>query len=162
MGLTEEITETEIPSSGYINSPVYTILNAVSSVSQISLTGITDVVNYNSLNFSIDNKIEAAKAIGTLGAVDLAAFTLDVMGDINIYFESKDIYDAYKGATAFVIDLVLQDTSGHYIGIHFPNCKFETLETPIDGKDNFFMAKGTFRALRDTTLNKMISFTFME
>jgi len=40
-----------------------------------------------------------------------------------------------------------------------PKCKFESLDTPIAGKDSFLMQSGSFKALRDATSNYMIKLT---
>ena len=39
-----------------------------------------------------------------------------------------------------------------------PFCKFETMEEPIPGKDQFLFQNGTFRALRDPVLDYMVQF----
>jgi hypothetical protein len=44
----------------------------------------------------------------------------------------------------------------------FPKCKFETLEAPVPGKDEFLFANGTWRALRDATDDYMVQFTFID
>jgi len=161
VGLNEEITEVEIVGSTYVDTPDYKIMNAVSSVSKISAGSLVSA-NYESLTIAMTNNIEGAKAIGTLGAIDLAAFTFETTGDISLYFEDYTIYETYKTAQSFELDLVFQDSDGHMIGIHMPKCKFETLESPIDGKDSFFMASGTYRGLRDADLDKVVSFSFMD
>ena len=157
MGLTEEITETEIAGSTYNNPPSYSLMNSTSSVTNINLGGLTGTSTFSTLNLMINNNINAAKGIGTLGAVDLAAFTLDVMGEVTLYFESKSLYDFYKASNSFTARFALQDGDGNQIVMALPKCKFENLETPIDGRDNFFMANGTLRGLRDATANHMIS-----
>jgi len=150
VGLTEDVTETAIAGQTKVDAPAYTLMNSVSSLA-ITSTGLTAGTSFQTLNLTIDNNINAAKAIGTLGAVDLASFTLNVTADITIYFEDKEAYDKYLQSTSFSVTATATDGSGNVIVVYMPYCKFETLETPIPGKDNFFVLSGSLRALRDPT-----------
>jgi len=80
---------------------------------------------------------------------------------MNIYFEDIAIYTAYKNSNSFSVGVVYEDGDGNRIAISMPYCKFESLDTPIDGKDAFFMANGTVRGLRDPVNNYMVQFSFM-
>lgn len=161
MGLTSEGTDTAIAGETFTEVPSYDIMNSVSSVASIDITGLPASTEFSSLNLSVDNQINVAKAIGTLGAVDLASFSLNVTADVEIYFEDTTVYNLYKNATEFSVALTLQDATGNNIIIYMPKCKFEELSEPVDGKDNFLMESGSLRALRDATTDMMIQMTFI-
>lgn len=150
VGLTEDVTETAEAGQSKVDTVAHTLMNSVSSLA-LESSGLAAGTSFQNLNLTIDNNINAAKAIGTLGAVDLASFTLNVTADLTIYFEDKTAYDKYLQSTSFSVTATATDGNNNVIVISMPNCKFETLESPVPGKDNFFMLNGSLRALRDPT-----------
>lgn len=161
IGLTEEPrTSVLTGEQADIPTPAYSIMNSVSSVGVIQISGVTlGSCTFSNLDLTIDNQINAAKAIGTLGACDLAAFSLMVSGNTEVYFNNLDLYNKFKNAESFSVTIILKDGDGNVIGANIPKCKFETLETPVSGKDAFLMQSGTLAGLRDDTGNYMVKFT---
>jgi len=159
-GRTEEATESEIASSTYPDYPAYTLMNAVNSVAEIIVEGLAATTSFSTMNLAITNNTTAAKAIGTLGAVDVADFGFEVTADIDMYFEDLIAYNKFIDSESFSVTFVLEDGDGNRLQVYMPKCKFETLEVPVDGKDNFLMLGGSLRALRDATLEYMIQFSF--
>lgn len=160
VGSTSEGTATAIAGESITDVPAYDIMNSVSSITDIAISGLPAGVEFKTLNLTIDNQINQAEAIGTLGAVDLVPFSLQITGDIELYFEDTTVYNLYKNSTSFSVAFTLQDTSGNQIVMYLPKCKFEELSVPVDGKDNFLMETGSLRALRDTTTDMMVQFSF--
>jgi len=140
----------------------YTIMNSVQSLGNISITGLAADTCFSTLNLTVNNNVNQAKCIGTLGAHDLASFTLDITADIELYFEDIVTYNLYKNSSSFSLSFQLTDGIGNVMVVTLPACKFETLDSPIDGKDNFYMLTGSMRALRDTTTDCMIQFDFLD
>lgn len=140
----------------------YNLMNSVSSITSITATGLPATAEFSSLNLTVDNQINAAKAIGTLGAADLAPFSLQITADIELYFEDLSLYDIYKASTEFALSFTLEDAASNpnIIVVDLPKCKFSELSEPIDGKDAFLMETGSLTALRDATNNYMIQFCF--
>jgi len=161
VGLTEEARSTPLTGEqADIETPAYTIMNSVSSVGVIRVGGVTlGSCTFSSLDLTIDNQINAAKAIGTLGACDLAAFSLMVTGNTEVYFNNLDLYNKFLAASSFDITIILTDGDGNSIGLNIPKCKFETLDTPVSGKDAFLMQSGTLKGLRDADGDYMIKFS---
>ncbi len=161
IGMTEEVRSTPLTGEGADNPvPSYSILNAVSSIAVIRISGIVGgTATFSTLDLNIDNKIAPAKSIGKLGAGALAAYSLDVNGSTEVYFDNLDLYNKFVAATSFGVTIILTDGDGNSIGIDMPYCKFESLDTPISGKDAFLMQSGSFKALRDPTLDYMIKFS---
>jgi len=158
VGLTEEARTTILTGENADTpTPAYSIMNSVSSVGVINIAGVS--ATFSSIDITIDNQINAAKAIGTLGAVDLAAFSLNVTANAEVYFSDLDLYNKFLAAQSFSVTLIMTDIDGNTIGINLPKCKFETLDTPISGKDAFLMQSGTIKALRDVTGDYMVKIT---
>lgn len=160
VGLTEEVTETPIAGQTYSEVSNYALMNSVSSVASVSLGGLPATTKFQSVNLSINNNINAAKQIGVLGAASLASYTLEVMAEISIYFEDIIAYTTFKNAGSFSVAMHLQDSDGNNLFITMPKCKFESLDSPVEGKDNFLMLSGSFRALRDAGEDATIRFDF--
>ncbi len=161
MGLTEE-TRTTVLTGETADSPVpaYSILNAVSSIGVIRIGGVTlGTCSFASLDLTVDNQINSAKAIGTLGACELAAYSLMVTGSTEVYFADLALYNKFVAATDFSVTIILTDGLNNTIGIDIPKCKFESLDTPISGKDAFLMQSGSFKGLRDAVNDYMIKFS---
>lgn len=161
VGLTEE-TRTSVLTGEQadIDTPAYSIMNSVTSVGVIRISGVTlGLCNFASMDLTIDNQINAAKSIGVLGACDLAAYSVQITGSTEVYFANLDLYNKFLDSESFSVTVIVTDTDGNTIGIDMPKCKFETLETPISGKDAFLMQSGSFKALRDATLDYMIKFS---
>lgn len=162
VGLKETATTTEKSGSIYENPPSYTLMNSVSSVTAIDLGGASASTEFSNMNITVNNNINQAKAIGTLGAAALAAFTLEITADTTVYFEDVTLYNKYLTAQSFYVDITLKDGDGNYIVISMPKAKFESLDAPIDGKDNFMMQNGSLRALRDANENYMMQIAFID
>lgn len=162
LGLTETATITELTGSVYANPRNYSLMNSVSSVTAIDFGGASATTEFSNMNISVNNNINQAKAIGTLGAAALAAFTLEVTSDSTIFFEDTTIYNNYLQSNAFYVDITLRDGDGNYIVVSMPKAKFETLDAPIDGKDAFMMQNGSLKALRDAVENYTIQFALID
>jgi len=161
VGLTEEARDTPLTGeTADTATPAYSIMNSVTSVGVIRIGGATlGSCSFSSLDLTIDNQINASKSIGTLGACDLAAFSLNVSANAEVYFNNLDLYNNFLNATSFDITIILTDGDGNTIGLNIPKCKFETLDTPISGKDAFLMQSGTIKGLRDATADYMVKIT---
>ena len=155
-----EVTGTDgttipITSQSFTDPPAYTVLNSVSNV-VTSITGLPANTEYETLSLTVNNNTTGAKAIGTLGSVDIADFTLEVTADITLYFQDLAAYNLFLQSGNFAIVTTLTDSAGNILEITLPWCKFETLDVPIEGRDAFLMLDGSFRALRDPGNNYMI------
>ncbi len=162
IGREEEATITAKAGQTLTDVASYALLNAVSSITSIDLEGLPADTEFSTLNLTIDNNINRAKAIGTLGAVDMASFTLNVTAEITMYFNDLTTYQFYLAADPFYLAFTLTDGDGNILIVTLPKCKFEKLDSPIEGKDNFLMLNGSLRALRDATTNCTVQFEFYD
>jgi hypothetical protein len=162
VGLTETETGTPVAGQSYADADPNLLMNSVTSVAKIGIGGTTAPAKFSNFNLSVNNNVTPAKQIGVLGAADLASFTLEITADISIYFENLEVYQKYKQSSEVWVDVVLNDADGNTLGIYLPKAKFETLETPIEGKDTFLMLEGSLRGLRHGTDNFMIQFDLID
>jgi len=163
MGLTEEATATAIAGETEVAVADYSIMNAVSSVGAIYLEGVSlGTCSFQSLDLTYDNQITAAKSIGVLGACETASFSVQITGSVEVYFKDLSLYNKFLNAESFGVTIILTDGNGNSMGMNMPKCKFETLDTPISGKDQFLMQSGSFRALRDATDDYMFKLSLID
>ncbi|WP_373081178.1 phage tail tube protein [Zhongshania sp.] len=165
MGLTEQATDTAIAGQTVAAIPAYKIMNSVSSLSKVDVVkadGTAVGTRYENLTLNIGNNIQAAKQLGTLGAAGLASFTVDVSGEVRLYFQDITVYQSFANSEAFAISLVVEDASGNAIALSLPYVKFENLDKPVEGRDSFFFTNGTFRGLREPTENYTVQIDFFD
>ena len=168
IGLTETAQDTEYSGGAgqggtptYTDVPAYSLMNAVSSITEIDLGGLSASTEFQNMNLTINNNMTPAKAIGTLGAAAISPFTLEISADTTVYFEDSVIYNKYLNAESFYVDVRLQDGDGNVIVMSLPKAKFSELAVPVDGKDNFMLQNGSITALRDAAENYMVQFAFI-
>lgn len=164
VGLTEDATDTEYVGGTptYDDPPAYTIMNSVSSISKIDLGGLSAGTEFSNFGLTINNNLNPAKAIGTLGAAAIAPFTLDITADTTVFFEDTVIYNQYINSGSFYVDIQLVDGDGNTLVIGLPKVKFSELAVPVDGKDSFLMQSGSVTALRDQDNNYMVQIAFLD
>jgi len=152
VGLTEEVTEIAKTGQSFVDVPDYSLMNSVTSVAALLVEGLPADTEFSSFNLTYNNNINRAKAIGTLGSVSLASFTLEAKASVSVYFEDTTTYNYYANSTEFAVTLVTRDVDNNYYVFRFPKCKFESLDSLVPGMDNFYMLNGSLVALQDETL----------
>ncbi len=152
VGLSEEVTETAKAGQSFVDVPAYSLMNSVTSVAALLVDGLPADTEFSSFSLTYSNNINRAKAIGTLGSVSLSSFTLEAKASVSVYFEDTTTYNYYANSTEFAVTLVTRDNDNNYYVFRFPKCKFESLDSPVSGKDSFYMLNGSLVALQDETL----------
>lgn len=152
LGMTEDVTETIFTDQTSDTAiAAYKLMNSVESLA-FSSTGLQSDIQIESATLTYDNGIIPAKVIGTLGAAQLAAFTLNCTGSLTLFFEDISAYTLFIAGTSFSLSFKFDDEDGNNIVVFLPHCEFTTVESPVPGRDQFFMVNANFEALRDATL----------
>lgn len=151
LGLTEDVTETEIAGSSTTAIPADALMNSVESLA-FSSSGLEADVQVETASLNYDNGITPAKVIGVLGAAALSPFTITATGDLTLYFEDISVYTLFLNGTSFSLSFKFNDQNGNSVVFFLPNCQFTTVEAPVPGRDQFFMINASYEALRDPTL----------
>ena len=112
-------------------------------------------------------KITQHLALAAAILVLTVSYSLMVTGSVEVFFKDLTLYNKFKGSESFSVTIILDDNAsesviGNGIGINMQNCKFETLDTPISGKDAFLKQTGSFKALRDVTNDNMVKVSFID
>jgi len=127
------------------------VLNAVGNVSTIWLDNAVSSSFFNSLTATIANNLRAQDAVGSLPHVGIALGSLDVTGDISLYFEDDTMYSKFIAATAFALSFLLEDVAGNAYLFTLPRVKFETGEVVSSGLDTDVLLDTTWRGILDPT-----------
>lgn len=162
MGTTENATTTGEAGQTFVDPPAYAVMNSVDNILEIAVGGLPTTTCFQTLSLTINNAAEGAKCIGILGASENQDFTWEIMADLEIYFEDLTAYNNFKNSTQFLLSIWLKDSLGSEMVFSMPKCKFEELDVPIGGKDQFLTMPGSFRALRDETLDYTIQLDFFD
>jgi hypothetical protein len=104
-----------------------------------------------SLTLNINNNLNAAFALGDDEAIEVIDGRCSVDGTLQIYFDSKDIYEKFANDTESSIELDLISTKAGVVTTYtfeLPRVKYTTADDPVsdEGAVNVSMA---FMALQD-------------
>jgi len=134
-------------------------MNAVTNVQDF----IVDSVPYggciNSLGLNLKNNIRAIQCLGSLAARDTKLGTLEVSGDMDLYFSDGSMYERFIQGLEFPFSFRLEDNDGNSYSIAIPRAKFESAEVVSGGKNSDVMLSGKWRGLLDGTSGNVIEIT---
>jgi len=115
----------------------------------ISIDGEVSAI-VTSFSFTLDNGYQAAYAIGSGNAADLAYGQASVTGSMTVYFEDLEMYNRFLNETQVPVQLVTQDPAGNKYTWLMPNVQFNTGTLPVGGNGPRTITM-TFEALDDAT-----------
>jgi len=165
MGSTSGMVETNSyftsGSTAYTSAGSFNGFNAVSHVGDVilrpsdtgigrNLNGLVSPAYMQGLDFSVANNLRGAKAIGNLGYVDILAGQLAVSGNLNIFFESKDMYDLFTGNKEFALSYsVLNGNNEGYV-FSFPRATVNTDSMSSGGNDQDLVESMQWSSMYDS------------
>jgi len=153
VGKSGSLQATQFGTGGNTAASTTSIFSAGSHVQNVreNATAIAAPVYVKSLNFSLNNNITPADAVGQTGATSLSAGTVDVTGSLEVYFEDEILYNKFVNNTASSLDYRLKDAAGNAMIISFPNIKYDDGDIPTPGINQFGMVSLNFTCLLDAT-----------
>lgn len=139
------------------------VMNAVSNLVNIEKDGVALATKVRTMTLALTNNLRAQKAVGTLGSVGVGIGRLEITGNIEMYFENADEYNAFLNDTPFALSFTLEDPNGtDSYKFELPRCKYETGTVVAGALDQDVMVSGTWRAIFDATEACMIRITRTE
>jgi len=136
--------------------------NAVSHIKGIYLDG-TNVnksaggdIYIQSLNFSINNALRGAQAMGYMGNVSVQAGKLGVTGNISSYFANDSMYRRFLNGDEFELAYVVEDENNDAYVFTFPRVVISTSSMNAGGNDQDLIENMEWRALYDSTYETSI------
>ncbi len=143
------MTETQYAGATLNAANTNTVLNAVDNIASIVFDGDPggSTFYFNSLSINLDNALRGQEAVGTLGLIGVEAGRLSVTGSVELYFENSALFDKFRGATAFSLSILAQDTAGNSYIVTIPRAKYTSMEIVAGGTDQDIFASAQFEAI---------------
>ncbi len=123
------------------------IINSGDSIGAILIDGVAvpDCL-IQKMDFKLDQKTEGRKGVSVVGACSVAGKTIEVTGNIVMYFSDNTYYDKFNNSEFFGIQIEMADTTGNVYIIQLPSCIFDTGKANVTGKDDDVLFESTFKA----------------
>jgi hypothetical protein len=157
MGATLQQTTTQVTGSTTTNPGTAKPLNAVTDLQDFSVGGVPYTGCISSLGLNVKNNTRAIQCLGTLGATDMKLGTIEVTGDMVLYFNEGSMYQKYVDGTEFSFSFSLTDEDGNTYAITIPRAKFESSDVVAGGKNTDVMVTAKWRGLKDSGSGHVIS-----
>ena len=145
-----EDTATMLPGTP-VASSAYDIHSGVSGATNaVWMDGAPVTGTYvKSVSLDFDNTLRSQEAIGTLGAVSVAAGTINCTATASIYFANKDLFTKFRQNTNSSLIFASTDAAGNGYIFSLPVANINTFKSNAGAKDQDQMAEITFTFLSD-------------
>lgn len=104
-----------------------------------------------SVSMAFDNSLRSQEAICTLGAVSIGAGTIQVSGNLSVYFANAVLFNKFKANTNSSIIFSSVDNVGNGYVFTIPVANISTWKTNAGGKDADLMVDIQYIGLRDAS-----------
>lgn len=148
IGKNETLTKVTNSTPAATDVPTNFIFNAASSIGEVRVGGvILSSCLLQMVDFTLDNKVEGKKAVGTLGFCDAVGKSIELTGNITMYFIDETEYTRYLEATAYELYFELDDGNGNGYIIQIPACKTNEATVNVTGKDDDVLYEAGFTGI---------------
>jgi len=151
LGLSYEVTETQISGLTETAKTTTEVMNSVFNVISITMTGgsLVAPLKFTELTLTYDNTLRELKAIGVFGAVEVKKGTINGAATINPYFENIEAIQAFIANESFKLRWHIQSTDGHDYIFTMPKVKFTDQTLDATAKDTDMIINSSVRAIDD-------------
>lgn len=156
LGYSGALTSTQISGATNVGATTNDVMNSVSNLQNIEIDDTDTTASILSMTVDVANNLRTQNAIGSLAAVGIGVGKFEVTGSISVYFEDNTEYAKYTGNTAFKLSMRAEDNAGKAYVFTFPRVKYESMTLAAGGSDSDIVLEGSWRALRDSTLDNMM------
>lgn len=157
MGCSAENVTTQIAGATFLNpGQGMEPMNAVTNLINIEKNGVAMATKIRSMSVELNNNLRGQEAIGTLGYVGIALGRLEIMGNIELYFENATEYASFLANDDFSLSFTTQDAAGNAYQFTFPRVKYEEGTIQSTQLDQDLMVSGKWRAIYDSVSQCMI------
>ena len=129
------------------------VMSGAANLSNVRIDGSASTAFFRTLSMSLNNNLRAQDAIANVQHVGLALGTLEVTGEVEMYFEDAAMLDRYINSTAFRMSFLATDSAGNGYLFSFPRIKLETGTLPNQGRDTDIILTVGYRGIRDPITN---------
>lgn len=129
----------------FLPATVTQSLNTSSHVTAISLNGVPMTSCIDSMSIQITNNYRPKDCVGKFFHSDFSLGSFSVSGNMELYFDTTEQFDAYKNGTTFSLGMTIVDDANNTYELELLRCKFESLTTNATGENTDVMASGSYR-----------------
>lgn len=128
-------------------------------------SNVTKDAFIESADFTAENNLRPKTALGSEGPVNVGVGTINVSGNISMYFENgsnmnpRDILDAFRQDNEGSFAFKIEDGSGNGYIFDFPRIIYTANPVQAGGRDEFVFNQISWRAAEDSTTGSSIVIT---
>ncbi len=134
IGKSEIYADAIVSGATYTDPTVTDVINAGSDFASLNLGGISGA-HILSLDMSVDNGLASHYAVGSLDPLGVTFGDFAVSGNMEVYYESKDVYKKFLDGDALALSFVLGSVTEQKYLFDVPRLKFTTGDMPLGGGD---------------------------
>lgn len=153
MAQKETLDTAPISSATYAAASTTPVATASANVAAFTVTGMTGNPTVRSLSLEISNNLRTRPAVGTKYSAEFGAGSLNVTGNMSVYFESNEIYQKVLDHASGSLSFVIGNAANQKYRFTLPKIRFGDGERAVGGKDDDVMINLPFQAILDTTEN---------
>jgi len=103
-----------------------------------------------SVSLSYDNALRSQEAVGTLGAVAIGSGTINLTGQLEVYFANKDLFTKFRQNVNTSLIFSSTDNAGNGYIFTIPICNISSFKTNASAKDQDQMVSIDMTGLNDS------------
>lgn len=155
IGLGGEVSGDVIPGATYTPATTTDVLSASQHVGSLSMGALTSP-KLRAVSLSMTNNLAGANVVGSMDYADIGAGQFGVSGNIEAYFETRDLYNTFLAGDAIALEFMLGIVLGQRYKISLPKVKFSSGEVVAGGSNEYVMCNMGFQALYDAGIGGTI------
>ncbi len=132
------------------------VMNGIDNVTDIREGGVISTFCVSEISFQVENNLRMINCVGEVGPTDIGIGSFGVTGNLNVYFESRALYEKYLDFTTSSLSFRAIDALGNAYVFTFPAVKFTAGEVVAGGLDQDVLANMQWTAFRDSTSGVMM------
>lgn len=153
------VTTSQLASASFIAANGNTPMNAIANFSNFTIDGVPYSGCISKLTMEVKNNLRSRQCLGSATASDMRLGTIEITGQMDMYFNEGTNFAKFVAGTAFDFSFVMTDVAGNAYTFQFERAKFETGEVLAGGKNTDVMFTGKYRGLYDTVSGRVIQMT---
>lgn len=96
-------------------------LNSASNIGTLTKDGSNSLNPVKSISLKVANNLRSRPVIGDLGSAQHGVGASTITGQVDVYFNNKELLDAYLTHTAFALEFLCTDSAGNISNCYLPS-----------------------------------------
>ena len=107
-------------------------INSASNIGTLTKDGSNSLNPVKAVNLKVNNNLRERPVIGDLGSMQHGVGASQITGQVDVYFNNKELLDAFLTHTAFALEFKCTDASGNVVNVYLPSVQ-ATKGAPMAG-----------------------------